>query len=585
MVNIFDKIIELIFSLALFMNAMLFIPQALRILRKKAAEEISLITFAGFLLMQLAAVFYGVIKHDLILIIGYALSMLTCGIVVVLAMVYNHRNKTNHQNKISLEEIIEQLPGHVYWKDRDGVMLGCNTNNWKDFGLNSLDEFRGKTDHDIFSQEEADKVRQVDVSVMQERKLRIAEELLTAGDGQQILYLSHKMPLLNKQREIVGILGTSVDITHARQTEIDRLETLENILAIMPGHVYWKDKDGVIAGCNDNQAKSAGFTLRKDIIGKTDYDLPWREQADQLRKVDLQVMSTGIPYVIEEASTLADGTEATFLSTKAPLCNHYGEITGIVGISLDITHRKQIATLTQEKAAAEQNAVAMSMLAGSIVHELRTPIMSVDMCVKFLRKQQAQLQTYVPKLPEVLDNASDSLKDMSYVVDMLLVKLKNLAEGKLDAAAFRPCSMVTTINEALHEYPLRAKQRALIHWNPNECDFTYAGELALTKHIFFNLIKNALRFIKEADKGEIFIRLESDAKENRVVFRDTAKGIEPNEMVGLFAAFATTDTSHHGAGLGLAFCKLVMHSYGGSVSCSSESGQWAEFVLHFPSGK
>lgn len=84
----FKDIIEFIFSSALFVNALLFIPQAVRIVKQKTAVGVSISTFLGFLLIQLATVFHGIINHDYLLIIGYLFSMVTCGSVVVLAFVY-----------------------------------------------------------------------------------------------------------------------------------------------------------------------------------------------------------------------------------------------------------------------------------------------------------------------------------------------------------------------------------------------------------------------------------------------------------------------------------------------------------------
>ena len=53
-----------------------------------------------------------------------------------------------------------------------------------------------------------------------------------------------------------------------------------SLVAMFPGHVYWKDLNGVYQGCNDNAAKYVGLNSRNEIVGKTDYDLPvWRGQA------------------------------------------------------------------------------------------------------------------------------------------------------------------------------------------------------------------------------------------------------------------------------------------------------------------
>jgi|JI102314A1RNA_FD_contig_101_554739_length_1388_multi_4_in_0_out_0_2 MtN3 and saliva related transmembrane protein len=82
------SIVEFIFSIALFVNAILFIPQIIHLIRHKTAAGLSLLTFLGFLLIQLAIVLHGLIVRDYLLTFGYLLSMLTCGTVVFLIVFY-----------------------------------------------------------------------------------------------------------------------------------------------------------------------------------------------------------------------------------------------------------------------------------------------------------------------------------------------------------------------------------------------------------------------------------------------------------------------------------------------------------------
>lgn len=86
-------IIEAVFSIALFANAMLFIPQIIRLIKVKKSQGLSLITFLGFNLIQLSAVLYGYINADYLLIFGYTLSLLTCGVVTFLIVYYQYKNK------------------------------------------------------------------------------------------------------------------------------------------------------------------------------------------------------------------------------------------------------------------------------------------------------------------------------------------------------------------------------------------------------------------------------------------------------------------------------------------------------------
>ncbi len=92
----FTKVIDFIFGVALFINAMLFVPQAMRIWKAKDSNELSLITFFGFCLIQLSAIAYGYIHHDIILICGFLLSLLTCGTVTGLGIYYRIVN--NNKN-------------------------------------------------------------------------------------------------------------------------------------------------------------------------------------------------------------------------------------------------------------------------------------------------------------------------------------------------------------------------------------------------------------------------------------------------------------------------------------------------------
>ena len=116
-------IVEFIFGAALFINALLFIPQSIRILREKNAESVSLTTFLGFLLIQFAIVLHGIIVHDLILIWGYIISMLSTGLVVVLTLKYRNKQVEPNNSDLNFEEILMQLPGHIYWKDKNSILL------------------------------------------------------------------------------------------------------------------------------------------------------------------------------------------------------------------------------------------------------------------------------------------------------------------------------------------------------------------------------------------------------------------------------------------------------------------------------
>ncbi len=80
--------IDIIFGLGLFINAMLFIPQAFRLIQKKESRDLSLTTFIGFCLTQLSAIIYGYLHSDYILMFGYTFALIACGTVTCLIIIY-----------------------------------------------------------------------------------------------------------------------------------------------------------------------------------------------------------------------------------------------------------------------------------------------------------------------------------------------------------------------------------------------------------------------------------------------------------------------------------------------------------------
>lgn len=173
-------------------------------------------------------------------------------------------------------------------------------------------------------------------------------------------------------------------------------EHLKNIISLMPGHVYWQNTEGVFLGCNYLQAKDAGLESIHDYLGKTDYDMPWKAQADILCQINKKVLQTGEPHIAEEPSHLADGTYAIFLSQKVPLKDKNGEIAGIVGISFDITERKKMEQQLAEQVVKTQKANrSKTIFLETASHEVRGPVGNIIALTN-------DAQSYIEKLRNII---------------------------------------------------------------------------------------------------------------------------------------------------------------------------------------
>ncbi len=87
------QIVAVLFGLGLMGNAALFVPQALALWRKKSAEGVSLITFGGFNVLQAISIVHGLYQHDLALTLGMAASLITCGAVTSLTLLYRVKRR------------------------------------------------------------------------------------------------------------------------------------------------------------------------------------------------------------------------------------------------------------------------------------------------------------------------------------------------------------------------------------------------------------------------------------------------------------------------------------------------------------
>lgn len=148
----------------------------------------------------------------------------------------------------------------------------------------------------------------------------------------------------NAEGKPIEIVGTVIDITE-RKTAEEKLreheELLHSVLNTIPQYVFWKDKNSVYMGCNENYARSAGYQSPEQIIGKTDFDLPWNKaDAERYRERDRRIMETDTPEIrIVETKQMADGKKAWIETSKVPMHNAKGNVIGILGTYQDITDR------------------------------------------------------------------------------------------------------------------------------------------------------------------------------------------------------------------------------------------------------
>ncbi len=139
--------------------------------------------------------------------------------------------KTTHILQDSLNELINCIPGCLYWKDHHGIYLGCNALTAKLAGLKSVQEIAGKTDDELWGQQ-ADWLISNDRQVITSGKIIKVEETLQTADGKWLYFTGVKMPLRDKRNRIIGIIGNSLDITELKNTQAQLKKAKEEAEAL-----------------------------------------------------------------------------------------------------------------------------------------------------------------------------------------------------------------------------------------------------------------------------------------------------------------------------------------------------------------
>lgn len=152
-------------------------------------------------------------------------------------------------------------------------------------------------------------------------------------------------PVKDASGKIYQLIVTVADTTAKRSAERSlhtSRQVLQQVIDAMPLSVVWKDFNSVYQGCNLPFAKVAGFERAADVAGKTDYDMVWKkEEADWFRKCDRQVMDSGKAELnIIEPQLQSDGKQAWLSTSKIPLRDSSGNVTGVLVMFEDITDQK-----------------------------------------------------------------------------------------------------------------------------------------------------------------------------------------------------------------------------------------------------
>ena len=352
----------------------------------------------------------------------------------------------------------------------------------------------------------------------------------------------------------------------------DIRDYLENIISLLPGHIFWKDLNCRLMGCNNLQAKAAGLESRDDIVGLSAYDIVnknqpehmRKQQADAIDKVDKEIMRTGQAKTIEEPLIDNDGHQRIFLSQKIPLKNKKNEIIGLLGVAVDITEQKNI-----EKEFIE-----------NMQHDIRTPISGIFSLLDAAYKSGnlEDLKKYLPHLV----NASRELLDIHNAV----IDFEDHEYGEKPIYN-RKFSLLELLHSIIHvnSAAALAHDSSLALKVDDDVPDVIKGDDYRLKKILLNLIGNAIKF---TEKGKVIlhvmlIHLKHKKMTIRFSIQDTGIGIPEEKIPAIFEKFTKLNPSNRGkfkgSGLGLHIVKKFVSEMDAELDVKSIINEGTIFTV------
>ncbi len=361
----------------------------------------------------------------------------------------------------------------------------------------------------------------------------------------------------------------------------EQLDYLNNIISYLPGHVYWLDKNNVYLGCNDLHAHDVNLKSRFDIVNKTNFDMPWKDQAETINSFNNYVMSTGKIATTEE-SAYFNNVYKTFFSQKVPLKNKTGEVIGVLGISTDITDRKKMEEdLKKAKEAAEAGEKAKTAFIANMSHDLRTPLTGI-IGEAYMLKGDVTDAERIQYANELGKSGEKLLKMYNEIIED--VRSDHMSDKDIETTTLDLNELLTELKDTVQPTFTWKNLTLNIAVDPAIPVFLVSDRRKIFR-IIENLVGNAMKF---TDKGHINLKVDLLETQKytikiQVNVIDTGIGIPDNKKSQLFERFYKVSPSHKGEyegfGLGLNIAKNYTNMLNGTIGFESTEGVGSNFYV------
>jgi len=418
--------------------------------------------------------------------------------------------------------------------------------------------------------------------VLRETRVTNYELVVLSSNGVQTLVSYSASTFYDRDRQLQGVFAAARDITAQKQAS----QYARSLIEASLDPLVTISLDGKITDVNEATVKATGVP-REQLVNSdfSNYFTEPDKASEGYQRVFADGFVADYPLTIQQAR----GKLIDVLYNASVYKDVDGKVLGVFAAARDITDRKLIDQILQEKNIELQSAIAFADKANraksdflsSMSHELRTPLSAI---LGFAQLIESGTPEPTPSQKRSIDQI---LQSGWYLLDLIneILDLALIESGRL-SLSLEPVSLTEVMQECETMIETQANGRGISLSFPvlSAPQFVVADRRRL-KQVLTNLLSNAVKY--NSPRGTVAVTSKIlSPHQIRICVEDTGAGLSAEKIEQLFQPFnrlGQEAASEQGTGIGLVMTKRLVELMGGHIGVDSQVGKgstfWVELSL------
>lgn len=493
------------------------------------------------------------------------------------------------ESKEELRNVIDSSPDATTVTDLDGTVVACNQAALDAYGFSTKEELIGKNAAEFISHKDRQRSMENLRKAVEDGSVKNVECTLLRKDGGEFLGELSARGIHDPSGNPISVVAVTKDISTRKRAEeaLKKSEEHFRLLAENATDIIWTaDAGGQFTYVSPSIQDMLGY-VAKDFVNATWQDLMGTSSIEMITKAledgidrgnfdpdeDPKSVTLELELYHRNGSKVWTETEGSFLR------NEDGEFEGILGVTRNITERKEMIDdlernnkelrSVHNQVIQSEKLASIGALASGIAHEINNPLAAITGYAEAIMDEwdPTLMRNYATKIVSSAGRASEVIKWLSKHsrdandTNAVDVDINDIVRGSLESIRLtRTCPDIEVVT-SLEKVPM------------------IVGNMSELQQAFVNLINNGAEAMPEGGKLSISTRTVVGGVE--VEISDQGVGIPEENLTRIFDPFFTTKEVGEGTGLGLYVVSMIVTRHKGKIRVTSAEGEGTTFTLTF----